>query len=235
MAAGTDPLHRIDLNIASIDATTMTGQITTKRTATNVSGRNLDLDVVVQAPPGVTISVSSQAPGPNGPRPADTKLHLLKNQPLDFWVTISAPTAANGQYVGRITLNPKAATPVTLPVAFVKTQGLVTLTNTCDPNPVDRRPGVAHCAATVANFASVAANVTLSVTNMDRAKGLDFTNISAPAGAIVRAGRGDVERDAEPRRAAAGQLHHGSRSGRDPGRRLPAALAVRRRADRGRR
>src|SRR4029079_8539330 len=36
-ASATDPLHRIDLSIACVDAPTMTGVITTKRTATNVS------------------------------------------------------------------------------------------------------------------------------------------------------------------------------------------------------
>ena len=39
VAAGSDPLHRIDLNIASIDATTFTGSVTTTRTAINVSGK----------------------------------------------------------------------------------------------------------------------------------------------------------------------------------------------------
>ena len=42
VASASDPLHRIDLNIASVDATTMTGLITTKRTATNVSGKDQD-------------------------------------------------------------------------------------------------------------------------------------------------------------------------------------------------
>ena len=40
VAAGTDPFHRIDLNLASVDAPTMTGQITTSRTALNVTGQN---------------------------------------------------------------------------------------------------------------------------------------------------------------------------------------------------
>jgi hypothetical protein len=194
VAAGTDPLHRIDLNIASVDATTMTGQITTKRTAINVSGGTLDLAVNVQAPPGVTISVSSLAPGPSGPGPATTRLHAGRNSPVDFWVTISAPQVANGQYVGRITLTPASGTPVTIPVAFVRTQGLVSLTHSCDPQIFPAGTGVAHCAATVSNFASVDANVTLTVTNMDPAggpagkgkAGLDFTNISAPATAIRR-------------------------------------------------
>ena len=45
VAAGTDPLHRIDLNLASINATTMAGEITTKRVAINVSHRTQILHV----------------------------------------------------------------------------------------------------------------------------------------------------------------------------------------------
>ena len=48
---GADPLHRIDLNIPSIDATTMTGSITTPRTAINVSGKKQTLDVQISSPP----------------------------------------------------------------------------------------------------------------------------------------------------------------------------------------
>ena len=49
VAAGGDTLHRIDLNIPSIDATTMGGSITTHRTAINVSGKNQAFDVQITA------------------------------------------------------------------------------------------------------------------------------------------------------------------------------------------
>jgi hypothetical protein len=55
VAAGTDPLHRIDLNLASVDAPTMTGTIVTKRTATNVTGAVQSLHVTTVAPPGANI------------------------------------------------------------------------------------------------------------------------------------------------------------------------------------
>ena len=42
VAAGTDTIHRIHLNIPSIDATTMSGQITAKRTVINVSRHRPD-------------------------------------------------------------------------------------------------------------------------------------------------------------------------------------------------
>ena len=43
-------LHRIDLNIASVDAPTMTGTISTQRTAMNVSGADQDFKVLTEAP-----------------------------------------------------------------------------------------------------------------------------------------------------------------------------------------
>src|SRR5581483_1728806 len=105
IASATDPLHRIDLNIASIDAPTMTGTITTKRTATNVSGRDQDLAVSVDAPDGATIVVTDKKPGRKGPSlKQDDRIHLKKNGTTDLWITISAPTLDNGQYFGRITL-----------------------------------------------------------------------------------------------------------------------------------
>ena len=59
VAAGSDKLHRVDLNIPSIDETTMSGSITTQRTAINVSGANQTLDVNMTAPAGVTITVNN--------------------------------------------------------------------------------------------------------------------------------------------------------------------------------
>ena len=50
---------------------------------------------------------------------------------MTFPVTIDAPSVANGQYQGRIDLVPRkgsGSNKVTIPVAFVKKQGAVTLT-----------------------------------------------------------------------------------------------------------
>ena len=68
VASADDPLHRIDLNIASVDAPTMTGLITTKRTAINVSGKDQQLEVSTAAPAGAQIIVSDKAPGPERAR-----------------------------------------------------------------------------------------------------------------------------------------------------------------------
>jgi hypothetical protein len=185
VASAFDPLHRIDLNIPSVDAPTMTGEITTTRTATNVSGGDFDAKVIVDAPQGAEILVSSRAPGANGAK-GDRSIHFSRKT-TDLWITIKGAELANGQYFGRITLDPNGSkrNPVTIPVAFFKRQGAVTLTHDCEPTTFPRKTGAAHCIASVTNFSSVAADVNLEVTNLDRGK-LDFTNISAPATAIKK-------------------------------------------------
>ena len=68
-----------------------------------MSGKNQSLHVSVQNPAGARIVVTTKAPGPNGPGAGATTLKVNKGKTLTFWVTISAPLAANGQYFGRIT------------------------------------------------------------------------------------------------------------------------------------
>ena len=186
VASAGDPLHRIDLNLASVNAPTMTGLITTKRTAINVTGKNQQLEVSTVAPPGVSIFVSDKPPGKNGPK-ADPKIQLAKNGTTDIWITISAPEVPNGQYFGQITLDPKkdGYNSAVIPVAFNKQQGIVTLTHTCAPTTIKAKVQVSNCAASVANFGSLPADVSLMVTNLSKGN-LDYTNISAPATAIKK-------------------------------------------------
>ena len=176
VAAGADPLHRIDLNIASVNAPTMTGTITTTRTALNVSGQDQELKISTEAPAGATISVGKNS----------KSLHVDAGQEVTFPITISAPAVANGQYFGRITLDPqkKGANSVTIPVAFFKRQGAVSMTHTCDTNTFVEETGHAHCEATLTNSSQTAAEATLTITG---SKGLDYSNVTAPATAIRKA------------------------------------------------
>src|SRR6185437_1320608 len=124
VAAGTDTIHRINLNLPSVDATTMSGSISTSRTAINVSGAAQNFQVQVTQPAGVSIVVGNN----------NHELRVAKDGTLTFPITISAPTVANGQYFGAIRLvSNKGANSVYIPVAFVKKQGNVTLSNSCSP------------------------------------------------------------------------------------------------------
>jgi Fibronectin type-III domain/Subtilase family len=168
-ASAGDPLNRINLNLPSIDVPTLTGTITTTRTAINVSGQNQSLKVSTSAPAGATITVGTN----NSP------ISVMAGQSVTFPITISAPTLPEAQYFGRITLSPTkgGATPVTIPVAFFKRQGNVTLTHNCSPTTVAvNQPS--NCTASVANFASVSANVSLKIA---ASPGLKYNNVSSPA------------------------------------------------------
>ncbi len=172
LASVTDPLHRIDLNLASIDATTMTGEVTTQRTARNVSNKNQTLDIKITQPAGVTITVGDK----------NKALKINKNTSLTFPITISAPAVANGQYFARIYLIPRNGDKsVTIPVAFVRKQGAVSMTHTCAPTTFLVNTGLSHCSVSLSNLGSLAANVNLTVGNGDSNGKLVYKNASAPA------------------------------------------------------
>ena len=129
VAAASDPLHRVDLNLASIDATTMPGVLTTQRTAINVSGKQQNLDIQTSMPAGVNIYVGNNTQ-PTNP----LNLHFPKDATVTFPIKIDATNVANGQYFGWIRLMPlSGANAVFMPVAFVKQQGAATMTNSCSP------------------------------------------------------------------------------------------------------
>ncbi len=176
VASAADPLHRIDLNIASVNAPTMTGTIKTHRTALNVSGHEQELDVKIAAPAGAQIIVGRR----------NKNIHVKKNHEVTFSITIKAPTLPNGQYFGRITLDPKkkGENSVTIPVAFFKRQGILTLTHTCDTNTFLKKTGHARCTAFLANGSAVPAVTTLKVKNLGDDHDLEFSNPTAPATTI---------------------------------------------------
>ena len=180
VAAGSDTLHRIDLNLASIDATTMSGSITTSRTAINVSGRQQNMQVQITQPAGVTITVGNN----------NHDLHIAKDGSLTFPITIDAPNVANGQYEARINLVPAAGgNTVTMPVAFVKQQGSVTLTHTCSPLTIAAFTGASHCTVGATNLGSTSATASIVVRQVEKGKALTYQNVGAP-GSVIGSGDG---------------------------------------------
>jgi hypothetical protein len=180
VAAGTDTIHRVDLNLPSIDATTFSGDLVTHRTAINVSGKSQNLAVQITQPAGVTITVGNK----------NHDLHIAKGGSLSFSIEISAPDVANGQYFARINLVPaKGGNKVTIPVAFVKKQGSVSLSQTCSPTSIPAKTGVSHCTATVQNLGTSAANASLNVSQREKGKALRYKNVGLP-GSIIGSGDG---------------------------------------------
>ena len=144
----------------------------------------------------------------------------------------------NGQYFGRITLDPKqdGANAVTIPVAFVKQQGAVTLTHTCSPTTFPTKTGVAHCIATVAEPQQRRRRRRRPDGHEPSTRArLDYTN-------VARAGDGDQDGDdgvAVERHALAGGSRRRStrsrRRGDGPAAATCRCRCLRHRADRRRR
>jgi subtilisin family serine protease len=138
-AAAVDVLGRIDLNIPSVNAPTMPGQISTSRVARNVSGRTLTYNVTTDAPAGTRITVTPSS------------FTLAAGATIRLRIRISAPNAAPGQYFGQINLDRRGGSDLHLPVAFVRTQGQVSLNQTCDPTTIALETGRSTCEVTVQN------------------------------------------------------------------------------------
>jgi Subtilase family/PA domain len=179
VAAGSDKLDRVDLNIPSIDETTFSGYLATQRTAINVTRRSQNLSVQITEPAGVTITVGRK----------NHNLHVARGASITFPIAISAPDVADGQYQARITLVPvRGGNNVTIPVAFVKTQGTVTLSHTCSPASFPAR-GMTHCSVTAQNTGSVTANAALSVQQREKGHQLRYLNVGLP-GSVIGSGEG---------------------------------------------
>jgi hypothetical protein len=136
----SDPFGRIDANLPSVDAPIMPGTITTTRTMRNVSGAIQHFDVHTTATGG-QINVS--------PASFDIRSHAQKKITITIHGESLAPAT---QYFGTITLDAAnaGANDVFIPVAFVKTQGSVSLTSSCVPTSFPKG-AVTHCTTTATN------------------------------------------------------------------------------------
>jgi subtilisin family serine protease len=178
VASALDPLGRVDLNLPSVNAPTMAGEITTWRTMRNVTGEDQPLDVSVQAPAGAAIIVAAAEKKGGGANKSDKTIGVDVGAERLIQITIKAPGLANGQYFGQITLTPKKKgySPVVIPVAFDKRQGQVSLAHSCAPSSFSVAGGTT-CTVRAENFSPGEASVAIEV---DASKGLEYSNVSAP-------------------------------------------------------
>ncbi len=210
-AAGLDPLARIDLNIASINAPTMPGSITTTRTVTNVTTGPVRYRAAATSAAGSTITVSPK------------NVNLDPGASAELTVTISAPGIAPGQYFGQVVLEDRNGdVDLHIPVAFSPGQGAVTLTQACDPTTIGRPDGRSTCTVTAQNTSRTAATVN-ATTHLD--SGLRVTAVS---GATQTSNR-DAAASATLSAVDAGHAHGGTG---EPVRLRPAGR-LRRHADPG--
>ena len=177
-AGAAAPLQRIDLNTPSVNAPTMPGVISTTRTATNVTGQTLVFRAETTSPAGTSIAVTPRT------------FPLEPGQQVALGITISAPSAPQGQYFGRINLRQlNGPRRLHLPVAFFKQQGIVTLSQTCDPSTIQVRVELSTCDVTVQNNSLSPADVSavsrtsanLAVTTVTGATKVNNRRVTATA------------------------------------------------------
>jgi subtilisin family serine protease len=138
-ALGNDPVNAVHLNIPSINAPVMPGRLVTTRVATNVTDERQRFSVSADAPRGSTITVT--------PR----NLNLRPGQSATLTIIVESDAPIGSQQFGSIELDAAGAGgSMHLPVAFVHTQGSVTLTQACDPATIRQRE-VSTCTVEAAN------------------------------------------------------------------------------------
>ncbi len=139
-ASAADPLNRIDLNIPSVNAPTMPGQITTTRTVKNVTGEQVEYTARGKnTSPGTSITVT---PARFTVAPGGTK---------ELTITISAPDVPDGQYFGEIDLRQEDGNKDHhIPVAFYRQEGAIPVDQTCAPTTIPKNAETT-CTVTVSN------------------------------------------------------------------------------------
>jgi subtilisin family serine protease len=140
--AGSGALATVDVNMPSVSAPVMPGTLTTTRTATNVTRGTVRYRATATADdPGATVTVRPRT------------FTLAPGQSIELTVTISGPALAPGQYFGQIDLQDRDGhRDLHVPVSFVRQQGDVSLTQTCDPTTITRPEGRSTCTVRVENL-----------------------------------------------------------------------------------
>ena len=152
VALGNDPVNAVHLNLPSINAPVMPGELTTTRTVTNVTNQTQVYRVQTDSPVDSRIRVSPQI----------FAIGKGKSRELEITITSSAPEQ---QLFGEIRLVPSRSGLPTqhLPVAFVHQQGQVTLTSSCTPESINLL-GASTCTVVATNHSFSNLTVDLATT-----------------------------------------------------------------------
>jgi hypothetical protein len=152
-AMANDPVNAVHLNVPSINAPTMPGILTTTRVATNTSGMTQVFTTSATTDVG-TIKVTPKS------------FSLAPGASRTLTIEINAPVADGVQHYGQVLITPSISSPLHLPVAFIPTQGDVTLTQDCAPANISLG-GSTQCVVTANNdtFTDSATTFETRVTN----------------------------------------------------------------------
>jgi len=118
-----DPTTTVDLNIASINAPVMPGQVVTTRTVTNVTGSTATYTADTSVGEGSSITVSPD------------RFTIPAGASRTLTITLESSNT-DGQEFGEIRLTANGRQPLHMPVAFAPSQAGVTVDSDCDPSSV---------------------------------------------------------------------------------------------------
>ncbi|MEU9835873.1 S8 family serine peptidase [Streptosporangium sp. NPDC048047] len=139
-ASATDERNRIDLNLPSVNAPTMPGLITARRTVTNVTDRTLTYTATGKSVSGADIAVLPPL------------LIVKPGKSAKITVVVTAPDLPDGQYFGQVDLKQVGGSrDLHLPVAFFRREGAVPVDQTCTPDTIARDTGESTCTVSVRN------------------------------------------------------------------------------------
>ncbi|HEY8547477.1 MAG TPA: S8 family serine peptidase, partial [Acidimicrobiales bacterium] len=161
LALGNDPVNAVHLNLPSINAPTMPGELTTTRVVENISGRRVTFHTEATAPEGSSIEV----------RPKNVTLSPGAKATIE--ITITSPVPGPQQF-GTVYIAPNGGQELHIPVAWVPQQAGVKLTQTCNPTTIPRL-GTTECLVQAVNEGVDDAHVDLytEVSNRLRITGTD--------------------------------------------------------------
>ena len=172
---GSDPINAVQLNIASIDAPVLPGRLVATRTVTNVSGSHGVFDVSTKAPGASSISV----------QPSHFTLGPGQSQQLTITISTSAPMGV--QQFGAISIATHKGATQHLPVAFIHTQGTVSLAQGCNPAQIPFK-GATKCDVSATNNSFDTQSVNLDTYANNNLKVLSATGATVVGGRVQRHG-----------------------------------------------
>jgi hypothetical protein len=170
-ALGNDPINGIHLNIPSINAPVMPGEVVTTRTATNISGQRQQFTVEASTTGG-TIDVF----------PRRFTLQPGQSQVIEITITSAGPIGV--QQFGEIRINGRDGGAMHLPVAFIPAQGGVSLVQECTPETIARNQNTT-CEVTVQNDTFADAIVDLRSTVTRELRLVSATGATLTQGEVV--------------------------------------------------
>ncbi|HEV7733670.1 MAG TPA: S8 family serine peptidase [Candidatus Binatia bacterium] len=169
LGLGNDVQTAVDLNLPSINAPLMPGELETVRVLTNVTDKKLGYKVTTSTSPGNVITVLPKS------------FSVKAGASVALTISITSTNPAGSQQFGEIVLtsNKGGGQTLRLPVAFAIQQGVVTLSSDCDTDTLVLKGPNAGCTVTASNTSGTDTTVDLTLETTPQLKLLTVDGVAA--------------------------------------------------------